>query len=85
MAGQAAALPKSSNMSTLSQPKGADYAHPMAFPCPKKFCDYAPDLVLFKADILLLSIRSLWLLQKGIGSERTFWLREGDGRSRQKI
>ena len=63
----------------------ADYAHSLALPWQNKFCDYAPNLVLFKADILFLSVRSLWLLQKGIGSERTFWLREGDGRSRQKI
>ena len=35
-AGQTAALPKSSDTLTLSQPRGADYAHPLALPCLKK-------------------------------------------------
>ena len=35
-AGQAAALPKSSDTLTLSQPRGADYAQPLALPCLKK-------------------------------------------------
>ena len=34
--GQAAALPKSSDMLTLSQPRGTEYAHPLAAPCLKK-------------------------------------------------
>ena len=41
-AGKAAALPKFSDVLTLSQPRGVDYAHPLALPCLKKFRDYAP-------------------------------------------
>ena len=44
-AGKAAALPKFSDMLTLSQPEGADYAHPLALPHQKKICDYAPDQI----------------------------------------
>ena len=41
-AGKAAALHNFSDMLTLSQPRGADYAHPLVLPCQKKICDYAP-------------------------------------------
>ena len=41
-AGKAAALPKFSDMLTLSQPRVADYAHPLALPHQKMFRDYAP-------------------------------------------
>ena len=39
-AGKAAALPKFLDTLILSQPREADYAHPLAFP--KNFLDYAP-------------------------------------------
>ena len=39
--GNAAALPKFSDMLTLSQSEGADYAHPLALPRPNFFLDYA--------------------------------------------
>ena len=45
-AGKAAALPKFSDTLTLSQPEGADYAHPLALPCLKKIRNYAPDYCL---------------------------------------
>ena len=35
-AGKAAALHNFSDMLTLSQPRGADYAHPLVLPCLKK-------------------------------------------------
>jgi hypothetical protein len=41
-AGKAAALPKFLDTLTLSQPEGADYTHPLALPCLKKFRNYAP-------------------------------------------
>ena len=41
-AGKAAALPKFSDMLSLSQPAGADYAQPLALPCLKKLRDYTP-------------------------------------------
>ena len=40
--GKDAALPKFSDMLTLSLPRGADYAHPLALPHLKLGCDYAP-------------------------------------------
>lgn len=39
---QLAALPRFLIVLTLSQPGETDYAHPLALPHPKKFCDYAP-------------------------------------------
>ena len=39
--GNAAASPKFSDMLTLSQSGGADYAHPLALPRPNFFLDYA--------------------------------------------
>ena len=41
--GKLDALPRFSDMLTLSQPGGADYAHPLALPHQKMFRDYAPD------------------------------------------
>ena len=41
-AGKAAVLPKFSDILNLSQPGGADYAHPLALPHLNKFCYYAP-------------------------------------------
>ena len=41
-AGKAAALPKFSDTLTLSQPRWANYAHPLALLHLKNFCDYAP-------------------------------------------
>ena len=43
-ANKAAALPKFSDMLTLSQPRGEDYAYQLALPHQKMFRDYAPDM-----------------------------------------
>ena len=44
-AGMAAALPRFSDTLTLSQPEGADYAHPLALPHLTKFCDLVKYLI----------------------------------------
>ena len=41
-AGKAAALPKFSDMLTLSLPRGTDYVTPLALPHLKFYRDYAP-------------------------------------------
>ena len=63
-AGKAAALPKSSDMLTLSQPGGADYAHPLALPCLRKFCNYAPGYYCYLVLSRILCSKSMVLQTK---------------------